>query len=164
MEVRKMSILIAYASKHGCTERCAEKLAQGFDEKVEVYNLKSGKPIDISKYDKVIIGSSVYVGKVQKEATEFCTNNLEALRNKKIGFFICGSQEGEALKQELDIAFPKELQRKAIAVECFGGAFTFNKMNFMEKTIVKVIAKTNKDSSNIKDDKINSFAQIMKSA
>jgi menaquinone-dependent protoporphyrinogen oxidase len=159
-----MGILIAYASKHGCTEKCAEKLAQRFDEKVDLYNLKSQKPLDISQYDKVIIGSSVYVGKVNKEATEFCAKNLSQLGNKKVGLFICGSQEGDALKLELDGAYPQELQSKAIAIECFGGEFTFSKMNFMEKTIVKVIAKTNKDTSNVKDDKINSFAQIMKNA
>lgn len=159
-----MSILIAYASKYGCTERCAEKLAERLDEKVDLYNLKSGKPLDISQYDKVIIGSSVYVGKVHKEVTEFCTKNLAILGNKKVGLFICGSQEGEALKQELDTAFPQELQSKAIAIECFGGAYVFGKMGFMEKTIVKMIAKTNKDTSTIKDDKIESFAQIMKNA
>lgn len=159
-----MSTLIAYASKHGCTERCAEKLAQGFGEKVELYNLKSGKSIDISQYDKVIIGSSVYIGKVNKEATEFCTKNLGELGSKKVGLFICGSQEGDALKQELEVAFPQELQSNAIAVECFGGEFTFSKMGFMEKTIVKVISKTNKDTSNIKEDKINDFMQVMKNA
>jgi menaquinone-dependent protoporphyrinogen oxidase len=159
-----MSTLIAYASKYGCTERCAEKLGQGFDEKVDLYNLKSGKSLDIAQYDKVIIGSSVYVGKVHKEATEFCTKNLEALGNKKVGMFICGSQEGDSLKQELQLAYPQELQSKAVAIECFGGEYVFGKMNFIEKTIVKVIAKSNKDSSTINDDKINNFIQIMKNA
>ncbi|HYE09753.1 MAG TPA: flavodoxin domain-containing protein [Patescibacteria group bacterium] len=159
-----MSILIAYASKYGCTEQCAEKLAQKFDEKVDLYNLKSAKPIDVAQYEKVIVGSSVYVGRVNKEATEFCTNNLEALKNKKIGLFICGSQEGEPLKQELAAAYPPELQSKAAILECFGGAYTFSKMSFMEKTIVKVIAKTNKDTSTIQEDKINSFAQALKNA
>jgi len=159
-----MSTLIAYASKHGCTKRCAEKLAQRLDEKVDMYNLKSGKPLDIEPYNKVIIGSSVYVGKVHKEATAFCTKNLEKLGNKKVGLFICGSQEGEALKQELNTAFSQELQSKAVAIECFGGEYVFGKMGFMEKTIVKMIAKTSKDTSTIKDDKIESFAQIMKNA
>lgn len=159
-----MSTLIAYASKYGCTERCAEKLAKGFDEKVDLYNLKSGKSIDIAQYDKVIIGSSVYVGKVHKEATEFCTKNLEALGNKKVGMFICGSQEGDGLKQELQVAYPQELQSKAVAIECFGGEYVFGKMSFIDKTIIKVIAKSNKDSSTIKDDKINNFIQIMKNA
>ncbi|MDF2889976.1 MAG: flavodoxin [Clostridia bacterium] len=159
-----MSILIAYASKHGCTAQCAEMLAEKFDEKVDLYDLRSGKSMDLSQYEKVIVGSSVYVGKVNKEATEFCTNNLEILKNKKIGLFICGSQEGESLKQELAAAYPPELQSKAIILDCFGGAYTFGKMSFMEKTIVKVIAKTNKDTSTIQEDKINSFAQALKNA
>jgi menaquinone-dependent protoporphyrinogen oxidase len=164
VEVRKMSILIAYASKYGCTEKCATKLAQKFNEQVDLYDMKSGKNIDLAQYDKVIIGSSVYVGKVHKEATEFCTKNLGVLSNKKVGLFICGSQEGDALKQELDAAYPQELKSKAVSVEYFGGEFIFGKMNFMEKTIVKVIAKTNKDTSNIMEDKIDSFAETLKLA
>lgn len=154
-----MSVLIVYASKHGCTEKCAAKLAKKFVEEVELFDLKSGKSIDASRFDKVIIGSSVYVGRVHKEATDFCTNNLEVLKEKKLGLFICGSQEGDALKQELDMAFPKELQSKAVAIECFGGEFIFSKMSFMEKTIVKVVAKTNKDTSNLSEDKMSSLAQ-----
>lgn len=159
-----MSVLIAFASKHGCTEKCAAKLAQKLDGRVDLYDLKSGRDINLSEYDKVIIGSSVYVGKVHKEAEEFCKKNLELLTSKKLGLFICGSQEGEALTQELNVAYPKELQEKAAAIDCFGGEFTFSKMNFMEKTIVKVIAKTNKDTSSINEDKITAFAQQIKSA
>jgi menaquinone-dependent protoporphyrinogen oxidase len=159
-----MNTLIAYASKHGCTENCSGKLADKLTGKVELFDLKSDKKINLDEYDKVIIGSSVYAGKIHKEAEEFCKKNLELLRNKKLGLFICGSQEGEALTMELKAAYPQELQSKAAAIECFGGAFTFSKMNFMEKTIVKLIAKTNKDTSNISEDKINSFAEAMKSA
>jgi menaquinone-dependent protoporphyrinogen oxidase len=159
-----MNILIAYASKHGCTEECSAKLAQKLGGKVDLHDIKSGEDINLSIYDKVVIGSSVYVGKIHKEAEEFCKKNLEVLSSKKVGLFICGSQEGDALKQQLNVAYPRELQSKAAVIECFGGKFTFSKMNFMEKTIVKVISKTNKDTSNINEDKIDSFAQVIKSA
>lgn len=159
-----MSILIAYASKYGCTKKCAEKLAQKLEEKVDLLDLKSGNAIELSGYDKVVIGSSIYVGKVHKEVSEFCMKNLEELKRKKIGLFICGTQLGEALDSEINTAYPEELQLKALAVECLGGEYNFGRMSFIDKAVVKVIAKTNKDFSNVAEEKISSLAKAIKGA
>lgn len=156
-----MSILIAYASKHGCTKKCAEMLAQKLNGSVELHDIKSGKAVDLSQYDSVIVGSSVYVGNVHKEVKDFCASNMDVLKNKKLGFFICGMQPEEGAQTELKMAYPGELTEKAAAVDCFGGEFIFKNMSFMEKTIVKMIAKTSKDVSDIKLDKIESFAQAI---
>lgn len=159
-----MKTIIAYASKYGCTKNCAEKLAAKLQGECELFDLKENKAPDLSAFDKVIIGSSIYAGNARKEAKEFCTGNLTTLKNKKLGFFICGSQTGAALTQELDAAYPAELMEKAIVKECFGGEFHFGKMNFAEKTIVKLIAKTTKDTSTISEQKIDAFAQQMNRA
>lgn len=159
-----MNTLIAYASKNGCTQSCAEKLAKRLEGKVELHDLKSGKAVNLSDYDKVIVGGSVYVGKVQKEASDFCTQNMEALKNKKLGLFICGMQSEENLAMELNAAYPQELMANAVARECFGGEFIMKKLGFMEKAIVKVVAKTNQDTSNIREDIIEGFAKAMNMA
>lgn len=156
-----MKTLIAYSSKYGCTEQCAEKLAKKLSGASHLYNIKTNEALDLSQYDKVIIGSAVYIGRIQKEAAEFCTKNLEQLKSKKLGLFICGSQEGDALKQELEAAYPNELKSIASILDCFGGAYQFSRMSFMEKTIVKIVAKTNKDMSNVQEDRIDTFAQSM---
>ncbi len=54
-----MKTLIVFGTKHGCTERCAKTLSEKFDGEVDLINLKEGKNIDISQYDKVIIGDSI---------------------------------------------------------------------------------------------------------
>ncbi len=36
-----MSTLIAYATKHGCTEKCAKKVANKLPDAVELKNLKN---------------------------------------------------------------------------------------------------------------------------
>ncbi len=159
-----MKTMIAYASKYGCTKECAERLASKLHGETELFDLKSEKTPDLSAYESVVIGSAVYIGTTQKEAREFCSNNLEALKNKKLGLFICGSQTGDALAQEFKAAYPIELMERAIVKDCFGGTFKFSKMSFMEKTIVKVIAKTNKDTSTVSEEKIEIFAQQMNKA
>lgn len=156
-----MNTLIAYASKYGCTERCAKSLGEKLEGKVDLLDLRSGKPVDLSQYDKVVLGSSVYVGRVHKEVSEFCASNAQALQNKKLGLFICGMQKDDVIAEELKIAYPEELASKAAAKACFGGEFIFSKMSFMDKTITKVIAKTNKDTSNISESEIKRFAESM---
>ena len=157
-----MSTLIVYASKYGCTEKCAKLIAGEIKDEVEIINLKQVKAINLSNYNKVIIGGSIYIGKIQKEVTEFCTKNLEELKQKKIGLFICGMVEGEAINNELKQNFPLELLEMAIAKGYLGGEFLIDKMSFMDKVIVKKVSKVTANKSNILEDKIHEFAQAMK--
>ena len=156
-----MKTLIVYATKYGCTEKCASMLAKKLTGEVELLNLNSGKAQEIGKYDKVIIGGSIYIGKIQKEVSEFCEKNLTELKNKKIGLFICGMQEGEAIESEIKAGYPESLLTIATAKACFGGEFILSNMKFLDKLIVKNITKTNKDVSKIYEENINSFAEQM---
>lgn len=161
-EGENMKTLIAYGTKYGCAEKCALELSKEFYDKVELINLKKIKSIDLAKYDKVIIGGSAYIGKIQKEVTDFIKNNMEELKKKEIGLFICGMQEGEMIEKEIAENYPAELISKAKSVKHFGGEFYFNKMNFMEKAIVKKIAKITSDKSDILYDNIIRMAIELK--
>lgn len=156
-----MNTLIVYASKYGCTEKCAELLSKELIGKVDIINLKQASNIDISKYEKIIIGGSIYIGKIQKEVKEFCSKNLDKLKEKRIGLFICGMQEGETINTEFNQNFNPELIKIADAKEHFGGEFIFDKMNFMEKIIVKKVSKVTSNKSNILENNIYKFAQVM---
>lgn len=158
-----MSTLIVYTSKYGCTEKCAELLSKELNGEVDIINLKRIRDINISKYEKIIIGGSIYIGKIQNEVTEFCSKNLEKLKEKRIGLFICGMQEGDAINTELNKNFNPVLIKIADAKECFGGEFIFNKMNFIDKFIVKRVSKVTSNKSNILKESIHKFAQAMNS-
>ena len=159
-----MNTLIAYTSKYGCASKCAAALAKKLTGKVELCDLKTEKPGDLSNYDKVVIGGSIYIGMIQKEVKNFCAANLTELQKKKLGFFICAMRDGEELNTEINTAFPKELLDKAIAKESFGGEFILSKMNFMDRLIAKKVAKVDKDSSKILEDNIDKLAQLMNNA
>lgn len=159
-----MSTLIVYASKYGCAEKCAKLITTDIKDEVELIDLKQVKDINLSNYNKVIIGGSIYIGKIQKEVTEFCTKNLDELKEKKVGLFICGMVEGEAINNELNQNFPSELLEIAIAKEYLGGEFLLDKMSFMDKVIVKKVSKVTSNKSNILEDKIHEFAEAMKTA
>lgn len=89
-----MSTLIVYATKYGFTKTCAEILAKKLGENVDIYDLSSNLP-DLMKYDKVIIGGSIYAGKIRKPVMRFCSDNLNTLKGKKLGFYICGMAKEE---------------------------------------------------------------------
>ncbi|KAB3532814.1 flavodoxin domain-containing protein [Alkaliphilus serpentinus] len=156
-----MKTLIVYGTKYGCTEGCAKDLAKEVTGEVELCNLKNSKPADLEKYDKVIIGGSIVMGGIQKEVTEFCSTNLETLKGKKLGLFICCMRDGETAETQFNSAFPKELVEAATIKGYFGGEFILKKMTFIDKLIVKKVAKVSSDTSNILKENIHKFAEKM---
>lgn len=165
-----MKTLIVYGSKHGCTEKCSNDLKGKLSGEVVVVDIKKDKIPDMNSFDNIVIGGSIYAGRIRKEITEFCSKNVAMLKNKKIGLFVCCMSEGDKAIEELNSCFPKELVSIAIAKEHFGGGFIFSKMNFFEKYIIKVVSKKenkgskvdiSKDILNINEENINRFAQLM---
>lgn len=159
-----MRTLIVYSGKYGCTEKCAGILAEMLSGETRLVNLKKNKNPDLSGYDSVVVGGPIYIGKINKEVKSFCAKNLDLLKGKRLGLFICCMAEGEQAKGELEGAYPKELLAAAAAKEYFGGEFMVSKMNPMDRLIVKKVAKTEKDVSNIMTDRIENFAQLMNKA
>lgn len=158
-----MSTLIAYATKYGFTKACAEMLAKKLDEKSDICDLNGNRP-NLAQYDKVIIGGSIYAGRIRKPMARFCTENLNTLKNKKLGLFICGMAEGDNARKQLESSFPKELLSAAVAKESFGGGYDFNNMNFLERLIIKKISGSDKSQSRIMEENMTRFADQIKNA
>jgi menaquinone-dependent protoporphyrinogen oxidase len=157
-----MKTLIVYASKHGCAKKAAEKLGEAFDDGAEVNDIRSITKIDIADFDRIIIGGSIHAGRIQKDVRNFIQNNLAQLLEKQIGLYICCMEEGERADKEFTNVFPKQLIDHAVARGFFGGEFNFEKMNFIERFIVKKIAKVTESVSNFKEDNIIDFISTMK--
>ena len=87
--------------------------------------------------------------------------NLNELRSKEIGLFICCMYEPEIAREEIQNAFPEELHQMAKTEVIFGGEFNFSKMNFIEKLLVRKIAKINESISKINYHSIEQFADRM---
>lgn len=156
-----MNSLIVYATRYGCTENCARALDEKLFGNVDLQNLKQAKAVDLSAYHRVIVGGSIYIGRIQKEVTDFCTGNLSDLKDKEIGLFICCMREGEEAESQLNSAFPQELLDRAAAKETFGGEFIFKKMKAIDRFIAKKISKADQDVSAILHERIEKFAEAM---
>lgn len=165
-----MKTVIVYSSRYGSTEKCAGALAQKLGGSADLFNLKAKKAIDLSRYDRVIIGSPVYMGKLLSEVSAFCTRNMEALQKTNLGLFICSMGAGEVAEQELAKAFAPQLLEQAKARGCFGGAINYKQMNLFHKMITNMIAKADtnfpaldadKNASFISEEGITQFARQM---
>ncbi|MCM1989381.1 flavodoxin domain-containing protein [Oceanirhabdus seepicola] len=159
-----MKTLIVYATKYGCTEKCVKILSEKINGKVDLYDLKGKSELNITQYERIIIGGSIYIGKIRKEVSEFCLENLNVLKDKKVGLFICCMGEGDAVEKQLKESFPQDLIENTVVIESFGGEFIFKKMNFLERLIVKKVSKIDKDVSNILEERIDNFAQLINRA
>jgi menaquinone-dependent protoporphyrinogen oxidase len=156
-----MKTLIIFSSKYGYTADCSIKLKEELGGEPEVLDINEVKESpDISSYDTVIIGSSVYVGKVSKKIREFCKENLESLQEKQLGIFICLAlveEKDEILKTN----FPSPMLDHVKAVGIFGGEARLDKMKFVDKKIINLVTKGDFSGFKKLDDNIVSFAQEM---
>ncbi|MFH1214060.1 MAG: flavodoxin domain-containing protein [Candidatus Neomarinimicrobiota bacterium] len=154
-----MQTLIVYATKHGCTENCAESLARRLTGDVKTVNLKKNKLPDLDGFETIIVGGSIHAGRVQGIIKRFCQNHHDRLMEKRLGLFLCCMEEGDKAQAQFDLAFPGDLRAHAVVKGLFGGVIDFQKMNWLEKTIMKKIAKTDQNITNIKESEIDRFTQ-----
>ncbi|GIM29738.1 flavodoxin [Clostridium polyendosporum] len=158
-----MKVLIVYGTKHGSAEKCSKLLKDKLQGNVVAVNIKKDNVPDITLFDNIIVGGSIYMGQIQKEIKDFCLKNLSVLKDKKVGLFICCMNDKE-VHTLFNNSFPEELLTCATAKEYFGGEFIFNNMNFFERFIVKKVAKIDKDTSTLSEENINKFAQLINKA
>lgn len=148
-----MKIAIVYATKYGCTKKCAEILKSYLHGEVSIYSAKADK-INLSQYDVVFIGGSVYMGKIQKEITQFCKHNLKQLLHKKIGLFACcyTPKDTEGFFETL---FPLELLNHASSVTSVGGKMDYEKMNFLYRKLFQSLKKIDRFNEGFTESEIN---------
>lgn len=160
-----MKTAIVYASSHGTTEKVAGIIAEKLSgDKITIFNLKKQKNISVEDFDKVIIGGSMHAGKMQKAVQTFVDKHIETLKVKAVGLFVCG-MEPNPEKQILELvsAYPEGIRQIAKISVFVGGEFLFEKMNFVQRMIIKKIAHTDKSVSALQQQNIENLISLMKS-
>jgi len=153
-----MKTIIFYATKYGAAEEIAKRIAEKIGGAV-IHNLKEAAP-SFADFDCIIIGSSVYAGKIRKEAKEFLTKNKDALLKKKYGLFVSGiGADGE--KKYFSDNFPHEILQNAKTAGFMGGIFDPKKAGAFERFIIKLIVKHPDYINIIDEDRIIKFAEIL---
>lgn len=157
-----MTIGICYASKYGTTEEAVRRLEKNLISNgctVELLNIIKDKPVlnENESYDLILIGGSIYMGKIQKEVTKFCEKNEKFLLSNTLGLFLCCGSE-EDFESQLDNNFTNQIINHASIKGYFGYGYNLEKMNFLYRKIIKKVANISSSENAIKDESIKSFA------
>jgi menaquinone-dependent protoporphyrinogen oxidase len=137
-------VLVAYATKYGSTAEIAEKIGEVLREAgLNTNVLPTSRVDDVSPYHAVVLGSAVYIGGWQKNATKFLNVNENALAGKEIWLFSSGpTGEGDPVELAEGWRFPKSLQSLADRIQprditLFHGALAEDDLNFIQKWMLK---------------------------
>jgi menaquinone-dependent protoporphyrinogen oxidase len=153
-----MKTLIVYASKHGSTEKAAHLLKEKLKGTVTIIPVSRLNTNELKQYSHLIIGSSIHAGRIQKPMKDFCSTQNDRLKQKHLGLFLC-CMDNDKAQEQFNQAYPEELRTISICNGLFGGEFLFEKMNFLERFIVKKISKVNNSVHEINVEAITRFAQ-----
>lgn len=157
-----MKILILYGSKTGATEKCARKiLAAVGEDNADIFNLGKTKikKADLEKYDKLAIGTPIYMGQIHRKVKKFLLANSELLEQKELHFFVCGLALGEQGIELFQKKVPEKLFTHAKQIRQLGNEINPEKLNpFYRKIIEKIIAEE-KPQIGLDEAEISAFAQ-----
>ncbi len=139
-----MASLIAFASKHGMTREYAQLMAEALGKDTKLIDLSKGesKGIDVSSYDTVVLGSSVYAGMVRPALKAFIKTRGSELKAKKLGLFLCGLASGPEGNPALEAAYPESLRSVAKAQAYLPGRIDLASLGGFERFIMNMVQKS----------------------
>ena len=138
--------LIIYSTTDGHTKKICQRIKNFLTDGnlVELLSLEDAKKVDLSNFEKIIIGASIRYGKHSKELYRFINLNKNILDQKKGAFF---SVNVVARKPEKNTAetnpyidkFLKISKWKPNKIKVFAGKVDYPNYNFFDKYIIKLI-------------------------
>ena len=140
------SFLVIYSSTDGHTKKICERIKNFINDEnlAELFSLEEVKKVDLSNFEKIIIGASIRYGKHSKELYNFIKLNKNILDQKKCAFF---SVNVVARKPEKNTAetnpyinkFLKISKWKPNKIKVFAGKVDYPNYNLIDKYIIKFI-------------------------
>jgi menaquinone-dependent protoporphyrinogen oxidase len=146
-----MTVLVAYASKHGSTRGIAERIADRLQRAGKEAEVRSVEFVTTPEnYEAFVIGSAVYYGSWLKEATDWTLTNRNILARRPVWLFSSGPLGNEVTDTEQQ---PKEMAefREAIGPRdqrTFFGALDPIFLSFPERMMAKAVRAPKGDFRN----------------
>ena len=140
------SILIIYSSTDGHTETICRRILNSLDNKNEtkIISLDDAIKLDLSTFNKIIIGASIRYGKHSKKLYKFITLNKKVLDQKQSIFF---SVNVVARKLEKNTPETNPYIKKFLKISnwrpkkigVFAGRVDYPNYSFFDKYVIKLI-------------------------
>lgn len=138
-----MKAVVIYKGKYGATRQYAQWV--GGELNLPVFTTSEVQKKDVINVDVVIIGTSVYIGKLQ--VTKWLKQNLATLANKRIFLFLVAGtlpDETQKLDAYIRAGVPEEI-RKQCDIFYLPGRLIIKKLSWPDHFMLKMGAKLAKD-------------------
>ena len=138
-----MRILIAYATKNGVSQRCAELLAEQLPDAFRVTLFRADEKEDLPlprDFDVVVLGGSIRYGKLSGALRRYLSRHRETLAEKHFAFFVCCGFP-DRVDEYAEDNLPKGLV-PSLGVHCFGGELKPEKLKGFDRFVVRSVRKS----------------------
>lgn len=141
------STLILYSSTDGHTIKICRELQSvigGLKQNVEINSIDEGLHIDLSRFDKIVIGASIRYGKHNKKVFDFVRSNNETLKKIPSAFFSVNvvARKNNKSTPETNpylLKFLKSVDWKPSLVEVFAGKIDYSKYRAFDRLVIRLI-------------------------
>lgn len=159
-----MKTLVVYVSRQGCSEKSATLIQRALGDDCDIVDLEQRSDVSPGDYDIVVIGGPIYYGRMHSAVSAFCQRHLATLLQRRVGLYICCMQGGETAQQELREAFPPELFEHAAARSIFGGEIHMERINFIERFIVRAVVRSEYSVTTFSQERVARFVRQLLAA
>lgn len=133
--------LVLYTTRHGATQRYAERIAEPLDALVKDAAYMSGEKA--KSYDAIIVGCCVYEGRVR--GLEFLQRNAQELAGKRLVVYTCGvnDPQDEQVRAALDAQVSEALGDAVAQAAVFHlrGAIRWRSLGVLEQVKMRTWMK-----------------------
>jgi len=150
-----MKTAIIFATTHGTSEKVANMISLKLgQENCTLINIKKSPKIDLSGYGQFVIGGSIHAGNIQSSIRNFIKQNTSSILEKRVALYLCYMNEPD-FDSQIERAFPENIRNHALSIKGVGGEFVIEKMNFMQRFLVRKISGVTESTSKINETNID---------
>lgn len=131
--------LVLYTTKHGATQRYAERIAQPLDALVKEAGY--ARIAQAKTYDAIVLGCPVYMGKIK--GLDFFADHAQELAGKRLVLFTCGlyDPEEENVRRDLEAQLKAKLGDALDGISVFHlrGGIRWQSLGLAERLLMKAL-------------------------
>jgi menaquinone-dependent protoporphyrinogen oxidase len=154
--------VIVYATRYGSTGVVSQAIVEALKEVGvnQVETMLTGE-LDVKQLESaglVVIGGPIYAGRILVDIPRFCESHRELLLQRSVGLFITCLYDGEQATTQLVDAYPAWLHAHACARADLGGKVKLQQLKFIDRFLMRHIAKVGQDVDRVRHQAVRSFA------
>ncbi|MBI9030951.1 hypothetical protein JEZ13_02950 [bacterium] len=154
-----MKTLIIYATKNGSVKEVAQLIRKELKGEIKLVDIHEEIIQDVSEFDNIIIGSSIYFGQIDRQIKNFIfIHRPEILQSKLAIFIMAAESRPEMMDKQIKNAIPNDIYTKAEIVSVIGSEIKLKKFSWLVRLILKYVKKITCSYKNIDKDKILELA------